>query len=123
MSESWDSQLEKILREVEFPGEDEKEILAYLREHPLCDGIMDKITRLGARSPRQTAWAVFCLLNLVLLALLGTSNYIVRDFFAIQATLSQVFFLFLGLSFLGGLVGLVLCLDTSRFDQLFRREV
>ena len=43
----------------------------------------------------------------------GSNRYMLVSYFAFQESLAQLFFLFLGISFLGGLFGLVVTLDTS----------
>jgi hypothetical protein len=98
----------------DLPGETEVRLAAYLTEHGFAEAVMERIHSLHLHPRKAVAWGLFCLANLILLALLGANEPFLADFFAPQAELAQFFFLFLGITFLGGLVGLVLCVDTSR---------
>jgi len=117
MAENAERRVSRVLKAVEPPGQSEPELAAYLREHGFAETVMGRIYALNLRAPKALAWAVFCLLNLALLIVLGASDAFLADFFAPQTELAQFFFLFLGLTLLGGLVGLVLCLDTSRLQH------
>jgi hypothetical protein len=86
---------------------------AYLEERHFVDRVMDRIYTLQSRTRKVLAWGGFCLINLALLVSFGANRPFLANFFAVQPELAQFFFLFLGLTFLGGLVGLVFCLDTS----------
>ncbi|OHD23429.1 MAG: hypothetical protein A2064_04035 [Spirochaetes bacterium GWB1_66_5] len=99
---------------VDLPGETEVRLAAYLTEHGFAEAVMERIRSLHLHPRKAVAWGLFCLANLILLAVLGANEPFLSGFFAPQAGLSQFFFLFLGITFLGGLVGLVLCVDTSR---------
>jgi hypothetical protein len=103
-------------------------LTTYLDERQFVERVMDRIHALHTRPRKVMAWGLFCLLNLVLLVSLGADRTFLASFFALQEGLSQFFFLFLGLTFLGGLIGLVLCLDTSwlahlRLEHPRRRQV
>ena len=98
----------------ELPGETEVRLAAYLTEHGFVEAVMERIRSLHLHPRKAVAWGLFCLANLILLAVLGANEPFLSGFFAPQAELGQFFFLFLGITFLGGLVGLVLCVDTSR---------
>jgi Na+/proline symporter len=95
-------------------GETEVRLSAYLTEHGFVDAVMERIYELQLRPRKSLAWGLFCLANLILLAVLGANELFLEEFFTPQAELAQFFFLFLGITFLGGLVGLVLSVDTSR---------
>jgi hypothetical protein len=95
-------------------GETEVRLAAYLEERGFVETVMDRIYSLDLHPHKSLAWGLFCLANLALLAVLGASPPFLADFFAPQAELAQYFFLFLGITFLGGLAGLVLSVDTSR---------
>jgi hypothetical protein len=99
----------------ELAGETEVRLAAYLEERGFVETVMERIYELHLHPRKPLAWGLFCLANLVLLVVLGASPPFLADFFELQAALSQFFFLFLGITFLGGLVGLVFSLDTSRF--------
>jgi hypothetical protein len=105
---------EELAGETVVRGEAELRIAAYLTERGFVDAVMERIYSLELHPRKALAWGLFCLANLALLAVLGANGPFLEGFFAPQAQLAQFFFLFLGITFLGGLVGLVLCVDTSR---------
>ncbi len=116
MAEDAESRAGRLQKQVQLPELNELDLAAYLQDHGFVEAVMKRIYSLQVRAPKALAWAVFCVLNLALLVLLGASETFLADFFAPQPELAQFFFLFLGLTLLGGLVGLVLCLDTSRLQ-------
>jgi hypothetical protein len=61
------------------------------------------------------------MLNLLLLVLFGTNSLFIPEFFALQAELALFFFLFLGITLLGSVIGLVLSLDTRWLEHLLHR--
>jgi hypothetical protein len=121
MDESMDDRLNEILALIELPGEDELKILAYLEQRGFIERVMTRVRLLHSQTRKALLWGGFCLLNLLALLLFGASDF--SDFFALQGELAQFFFLFLGLTFLGSLAGLVLSLDTSWLAQARRRNV
>jgi hypothetical protein len=94
-------------------GDTEVRLAAYLQERGFVEAVMQRIYSLHLHPRKALAWGLFCLANLVLLVVLGTNGPFLEDFFP-RAQLAQFFFLFLGITFLGGLVGLVFSVDTSR---------
>jgi len=112
----------------ELPGstkvrsEAELRIAAYLEERGFVEAVMQRIYSLHLHPRKSVAWGLFCLANLILLVVLGANEPFLTDFFAPRAELGQFFFLFLGITFLGGLVGLVLCVDTSHLLPPHRRD-
>ncbi len=122
MDDSSDYLLEKIIGEIEFPGEDREKILDYLNSKSFVDHVMAEAQSMNSRSKKTALWGLFALLNLFLLFIMGTNNYIVSDFFALQDALSQFFFLFLGLTLVGSLIGLIFSLNTSWFDNMLHRD-
>jgi hypothetical protein len=100
--------------ETEVRSEAELRISAYLAERGFAEAVMERIYALHLHPRKALAWGLFCLANLILLAVLGANGPFLEHFFAPQVELAQFFFLFLGITFLGGLVGLVLSVDTSR---------
>jgi hypothetical protein len=98
----------------ELAGETEVRLAAYLTERGFVEAVMERIYSLQLHPRKSLACGLFCLANLGLLAVLGANEPFLEGFFAPQAQLAQFFFLFLGITFLGGLVGLVLSADTSR---------
>jgi hypothetical protein len=123
MDRSIDERLDQILALIELPGEDEGRIQAFLQERGFIERVMARVRALQAQTRKVMIWGGFCLVNLLILLLFGASDPFLSGFFALQGELAQVFFLFLGLTFLGGLAGLVLTLDTSRLGQYRRRDV
>ena len=123
MDDSSDFLLDKVLKEIEFPGEDREKMLDYLNRKKFVDHVMAEIQSMRSRSRKTILWGIFTVLNLFLLFIMGINNYIVSDFFALQNALSQFFFLFLGLTLVGSLGGLVFSLDTSWFEHLLHREL
>jgi hypothetical protein len=123
MDKSMDDRLNEILALIELPGEDELRILAYLEQRGFIELVMARVRSLHSQTRKALLWGGFCLLNLLVLLLFGASDLFLSDFFALQKELAQFFFLFLGLTFLGSLAGLVLSLDTSWMGQVRRRNV
>ncbi len=95
-------------------SEAELRLAAYLQERGFVEAVMERIYSFHLHPRKSLAWGLFCLFNLALLVVLGANGPFLEGFFAPQAQLAQFFFLFLGITFLGGLVGLVLSVDTSR---------
>ena len=122
MDLSFDRRLEKALKSIEFPGEDEKNILQQLESRNMAENITTQ-SQLLEKPAKYRIWVVFAVLNLLLLFFLGSNNFILHYFFAFQEMLATLFFLFLGLTFLGSLIGLILNMDTSWFNQLLHRDV
>jgi len=106
----------------EPPGETELRLAAYLTERGFVEAVMERIQSLHLHPRKAVAWGLFCLANLILLVVLGANEPFLSGFFAPQAELAQFFFLFLGITFLGGLVGLVFCVDTSRLLPPHHRD-
>ncbi len=113
--------IEEVLKLIEFPGEDEEKIRQFLQEHHFVDRVMEQILNYGHRSRKIFLWAIFSALNLLLLFFLGVNPVMVTEYFGLQNSLSQFFYLFLGLTLSGSLVGLVLSLDTTWFERLLHR--
>ena len=117
-----DRKLEKALKSIEFPGEDEKNILRQLASRKIAESINIQ-SQLLKKPAKYGIWASFVALNLLLLFLLGSNSFIVHYFFAFQDMLATLFFLFLGLTFLGSLIGLILNMDTAWFNELLHKDV
>ncbi len=102
-------------------GETEVRLAAYLEERGFVAAVMERIYSLHLHPRKSVAWGLFCLANLILLVVLGANGPFLEGFFP-QAQLAQFFFLFLGITFLGGLVGLVLSVDISRLLPPHHRD-
>ena len=122
MDLTFEQKLEKALKNIEFPGEDENNILRQLASRKIAESITAQY-QLRTKPAKYTIWVVFAALNLLLLFFLGSNTFIVHYFFAFQDMLSTLFFLFLGLTFLGSLIGLILNMDTAWFSQLLHKDV
>jgi hypothetical protein len=102
-------------------GEIEGRLSTYLEERGFVQAVMERIYELHLHPRKSLAWGLFCLANLILLVVLGANGAFLEGFFP-HAQLAQFFFLFLGITFLGGLVGLVLSVDTSRLLPPHHRD-
>jgi hypothetical protein len=122
MKDFRNDRLDELLGGIEFPGEDEAAVRAYLAHSRLADRVVAQTFRDLRATRRSVLWAVFAVLNLLLLALSGSNGYMHNEFFFQQEALKQFFFLFLGLTFLGGVGGLIFSLDTTWFDHLLHRN-
>ena len=122
MDLTFDRKLEKALKSIEFPGEDEKNILRQLAGRKIAKSITIQ-SQLLKKPAKYGIWAAFVALNLLLLFLLGSNSFIVHYFFAFHDILSTIFFSFLGLTFLGSLIGLILTMDTAWFNELLHKNV
>ena len=87
------------------------DITTYLAEVGFIDRVMADIMEIPGRSGKILLWAGFCVLNIFLLLLLGTNHSVIVEF--LQGDLGEFFFLFLGISLLGGLIGLISVSDLS----------
>lgn len=90
-----------------------RDITAYLGKVRFVERVMTDILEVPGKTRKTLLWASFCLFNLFLLVLFGTNQSFIVEFFALQEELGQFFFLFLGITLLGGLIGLVLVSDIS----------
>ena len=90
-----------------------RDITVYLGKVGFVERVMTDILEVPGKTRKTLLWAIFCLFNLFLLALFGTNQSFIVELFALQEELGQFFFLFLGISLLGGLIGLVLVSDLS----------
>ena len=117
MPQAPDKQIDNILAEIEFPGENAADIRLHLEQRQLPQAIMQQLEDAAVRFRRIIFWIVFAVINLIMLCTSGTSHYVVHELLAYDNTLATFFFLFLGLSLLGSLVGLVLNLDTTRLPE------
>ena len=87
-----------------------RDISLYLAEIGFVDRVMADIHEIPGKMKRTLLWAGFCVLNILLLIVSGTSPSILLQFL-LQGELGEFFFVFLGISLLGGLIGLVAVSD------------
>jgi hypothetical protein len=91
----------------------ERDITVYLAQIGFIDRVMTDILDAPGKIRKTLLWAGFCLFNLFLLVVFGTNPSLIAGFFALQEDLGEFFFLFLGMTLLGGLTGLILVSDIS----------
>ncbi len=118
-----DDELDAMLRTFEFPGEDPMAIQAFLAQSAFAERVMERVVEAHDHLRKAIIWAVFTCLNLILLGILGTDHYITGRYFGVEETLAQFFFLFLGISALGGIFGLILTVDTDWFTRWAKRHI
>ena len=106
--------LDEALRTIEFPGSDSNELDTALQETRFTDRVMGKIEYLEHQRRAATFWLIFSLANLAILSVFGVSPMVRSLLLSIHHFFSHIFFFFLGLTFLGGVIGLIFTLDTSR---------
>ena len=103
-----DEKLNSILKELEFPGEQRTALSGYLHKSGFTEKVMASVREASSSRMNLVTWLIFSAFNLLLLVVLGSSRFILGDFFIAYPGLSQFFFLFLGLTFFGGLAGLII---------------
>jgi len=121
MNDQAEARLEALLRRIEYPGDDAHRIADYLRRSGFTDRVMRRVYELSRQKHKTLLWGLFAVLNLLLLVLFGADELFIPEFFALQTQLALFFFLFLGITLLGSLAGLVLSLDTRWLEHLLRR--
>lgn len=121
MKDIAETRLDELLKRIEYPGDDALRIAEYLDRTGFVDLVMRRVHELTRQTRKTLLWGLFALLNLLLLVLFGTNSLFIPEFFALQADLALFFFLFLGITLLGSVVGLVLSLDTRWLEHLLRR--
>lgn len=102
---------EEILKQIEFPGEDEKIITAYLEGMDFTARVMDAVYAEKQKASRVIPWVIFALGNLGLMIFLGTNSFILEN--TISTGLGTFLFLFPTITLFGSLTGLILTMDTS----------
>jgi len=92
-----------------------RDISVYLAKVGFVDRVMADIHEIPGKTKKTLLWAGFCLLNVLLLVVFGTNLSVITKF--LDGELGEFFFLFLGISLLGGLIGLVVVSDVSWFQD------
>ena len=105
---------DETLRTIEFPGSDSSELDAILQKISFTDRVMGKIEYLEHQRRAATFWLIFSLANLATLSVFGISPLVRSLLLSNHHFFSHIFFFFLGLTFLGGVIGLIFSIDTSR---------
>jgi hypothetical protein len=88
-----------------------RDISVYLTKVGFVDRVMVDIQEIPRKTKKILLWAAFCVLNIFLLVVFGTNPLVIAQF--LQGDLGEFFFLFLGISLLGGLIGLIAVSDLS----------
>jgi len=105
---NFDEKLNAYLKEIEFPGTKRNSLSEYLDRNEFTEKVMASVKEVNSSRMNIFTWLIFSAFNFLLLVILGSSQFILGDFFLSYPGLSQFFFLFLGLTFFGGLAGLIL---------------
>jgi hypothetical protein len=95
----------------------ERDISIYLAKVGFVDRVMVDIHEIPGKTKNFLLWALFCVLNILLLIVFGTNPSVILQF--LRGDLGEFFFLFLGISLLGGVVGLVAVSDLSWLEDHF----
>ena len=88
-----------------------RDISVYLAKVGFVDRVMADIHDIPGKAKKILLWAGFCVFNIFLLVIFGTNSSMILQF--LQGDLGEFFFLFLGISLLGGVIGLVAVSDLS----------
>lgn len=88
-----------------------RDISVYLAKVGFLDRVMVDIHDIPGKTKKFVLWAGFCVFNILLLIVFGTNPSLILQF--LQGDLGEFFFLFLGISLLGGVIGLVAVSDLS----------
>ena len=88
-----------------------QDISVYLTKVGFVDRVMADIHDIPGKTKKFLLWAGFCVLNILLLVVFGTNPSMILQF--LHEDLGEFFFLFLGISLLGGLIGLVAVSDLA----------
>jgi hypothetical protein len=88
-----------------------RDISVYLTKVGFVDRVMVDILEIPGKTRKTLLWSVFCLLNIFLLVIAGTHPSFLVEF--LRGDLGEFFFLFLGITLLGGLIGLIAVSDVS----------
>jgi hypothetical protein len=98
-----------------------QDISVYLAKIGFIDRVMTDVLEIPGKTRKILLWSMFCLLNLFLLVVFGINLSVTPEF--LQGDLGEFFFLFLGITLLGGLIGLIVVSDVSWFkDHLPKQE-
>ena len=88
-----------------------RDISEYLAKVGFVERIMVDIHDIPGKTKKSLLWAGFCVFNILLLVVFGTNPSMLLQF--LRGDLGEFFFLFLGISLLGGVIGLVAVSDLS----------
>ena len=88
-----------------------RDISEYLAKVGFVERIMVDIHDIPGKTKKSLLWAGFCVFNILLLVVFGTNPSMILQF--LHGDLGEFFFLFLGISLLGGVIGLVAVSDLS----------
>ncbi len=117
------SGLDRILNEIELPGETEGRITEYLERSGFTDIVMKKVMIQRRMMNRALVWGIVVIFDFIVLVIMANNGSFVREYLSVYTDLAYLFFLFLSLSFLVGLFGLIYNIDTSWMKRLERKDV
>ena len=118
MKNDVDKQIDEILKNIEFPGEENQKLHEFSADRDFVNKVMKAIEAENKRIKMLVFWFLFILIHILILLFLGTNKFIQNEYFAFSDTLQTIFYLFLGISLSGGIIGLIVQLDTSRVHDM-----
>ncbi|MBN1411983.1 MAG: hypothetical protein JW969_14135 [Spirochaetales bacterium] len=113
-----DMKIEEILKKIEFPGENEEWIMACLSKTEFVRQVMSRVNQKMVMARKVVFWVVFSLANLFLLSLFSADRTILQNIINEFSVLTTLYYVFLGMAFVGGLMGLIFNMDTSWLNQM-----
>ena len=113
--------LEQVLSDMEFPGEDEALVASYLRTADLAERVLIQTRKIRITSRRHLIWTVFTVLMLVATVTIGLGPTFQTAVSGGSSWLTAMVYGLLGMVVLLGLTGWVLTLDPVSVDQIMRR--
>jgi hypothetical protein len=121
MEHDSERQIEAILSRTRFPGEDEGAILEYLDSVNFTDTVMKQVLAEHRTGRKAVVWGALAMFTLLLLVFFGVGGTLSSAVPVVPDILYNFIFLFLGMTFLGSVIGIVLSLDTSWFERLLQK--
>jgi hypothetical protein len=109
--------LDKILSNLEFPGEDEGRVRNYLEKADLPQKVMEALKATVFRRHRMRNWGLVAAAALLLLLVLGANEYVTEFLFFLQSAITMFLAILFSTLFVVGLIGLFINLDYSRLSK------
>lgn len=123
MKNEFDAQLNSVLASTEYPGEDEAGIAKYIKSVNITNNVMHGIALRKKSIQKTIFWALFAVANLLFLYISGTDSSIVSYYVKAGLVFTSLFYLFIGLTFIGAVFGLIMNLDTSWVHKLLLKII
>lgn len=117
MDNAQNKDLDDLFQNLEFPGEDPKEIITYLKSADFTEKTMKLIEWQVKHRFRAFFWIAFLLINLGLVIFFGTSRVVHENDILSESTFTSLIYLFLGLTLLGSVVGFFLSFDQKEAGE------